>query len=71
MKAHRNQRAVDLHNATTHVHDVAAVHRDKEDHATGHEHSRQALEHSPKSFLSSLDKDRTAVKRARVERAEP
>jgi len=59
MKAKRNQRAVDLHNVTKHVHEVASVHRDKEDHVTGHEHSRQALEHSPKSFLSSLDKSTT------------
>jgi DUF2934 family protein len=40
-----HQRAVELQDPA-HAHDVAEQHG-KQDHLTGHEHSRQALEHSP------------------------
>src|ERR1019366_10046102 len=40
------QKAAEYHNLAAHAHRTAAVHQGQEDHLTGHEHSRQALEHS-------------------------
>jgi hypothetical protein len=40
-----HQRAVELHDAAAHAHRVAEQHG-QQDHLTGHEHSRQALEQS-------------------------
>jgi hypothetical protein len=37
--------AAELHDGTAHSHGVAEQHG-KQDHLTGHEHSRQAMEHS-------------------------
>jgi hypothetical protein len=33
-----------------HAHRAAAAHHGKEDHLTGHEHSRQAMEHATKAW---------------------
>ena len=41
-----HQRAAEFHEMAAHAH-RAAAHHDKEDHLTGHEHSRQAMEHTP------------------------
>jgi hypothetical protein len=40
-----HQRAAELHDNAAHAHRVAAQ-NDQQEHLTGHEHSRQALEHS-------------------------
>lgn len=40
-----NRKAAELHDEATHAHLVAEQHG-KQDHLTGQEHSRQALEHS-------------------------
>jgi hypothetical protein len=40
-----HQRAAELHDAAAHAHRVAEQHG-QQDHLTGHEHSRQALEQS-------------------------
>lgn len=45
-----HQRAAEFHDLAAHAHRVAATHHDKGDHMTGHEYSRQALEHSNKAF---------------------
>ena len=41
-----HQRAAELHDEAAHVHRSAAEQHDKQDHLTGQQHSRQALEHS-------------------------
>src|SRR5580700_3989174 len=41
-----HQQAADLHDGAAHAHRVADQ-QGKQDHLTGHEHSRQTLEHSP------------------------
>jgi len=41
-----HQRAAELHDLAAHAHRSAEEHRGKQDHLTGHEHSRQALEYS-------------------------
>jgi Protein of unknown function (DUF2934) len=41
-----HQLAAELHDGAAHAHRVAE-HQGKQDHLTGHEHSRQALEHVP------------------------
>ena len=41
-----HQRAAELHDLTAHAHRAAEQHG-KEEHLSGHESSRQALEHSP------------------------
>lgn len=46
---HQYQRAVEMQDVASHAHMVAAESREKQDHPTGHELSRQALEHSPRA----------------------
>jgi Protein of unknown function (DUF2934) len=46
-----HQRAAELHDSAAHAHRVAAEHHGKQDHLTGHERSRQALEHSQGAYL--------------------
>ena len=45
-----HQRAAELHELAAHAHRAAAVHHDKQDHLSGQEQSRQALEHSMLAF---------------------
>ncbi|HEV2417980.1 MAG TPA: hypothetical protein VGX94_09255 [Terriglobia bacterium] len=40
-----HQKAAEYHILAAHAHRTAAEHHGQEDHLTGHEHSRQALEH--------------------------
>jgi len=44
-----HQRAAELHDSAAHAHRSAAEAHEKQDHQTGHELSRQALEHSRKA----------------------
>jgi hypothetical protein len=41
-----HQRAAELHDVAAHAHRSADQQRGKQDHLTGHEHSRQELEHA-------------------------
>jgi hypothetical protein len=41
-----HQRAAEFHELAAHAHRAAAAHRGKDDHQTGHEHSKQAMEFS-------------------------
>ena len=43
-----HQRAAELHDSAAHAHEAAGQHGQPE-HLTGHEQSRQALEHSPEA----------------------
>jgi hypothetical protein len=45
-----HQRAAEFHDLAAHAHRVAASHHAKGDHQTGHEFSRQAMEHAAKAF---------------------
>jgi|SRR5271157_1549122 len=47
-----HQRAAELHDLGAHSH-RAGVQHGKQDHLTGHEHSRQALEHSEAAHRST------------------
>ena len=49
-----HQRAAELHEAAAHAHLTAEQHAGQQDHPTGHERSRQALEHSGEAHRSSL-----------------
>ncbi len=53
-----HQRAAEFHELAAHAHRAAAVHHTKEDHQTGHEHSKQALEYANKSFAWSQEAER-------------
>jgi len=44
-----HQRVVELHDSAAHAHLVGAEAHEKQDHQTGHERSRQALEHAQKA----------------------
>src|ERR1700678_2916940 len=55
-----HQRAAELHDQAAHAHRSAAEQHGKQDHLTGHELSRQALEHSHLAF------EQTAQQRAGV-----
>ena len=48
------QKAAEYHNPASHAHLTAVQGHDKEDHLTGHEQSRQALEHTNKAYQQSL-----------------
>lgn len=47
-----HQRAAELHDSAAHAHRVAEQ-LGNQDHLTGHEHSRQALEHSQDAHLDT------------------
>jgi hypothetical protein len=48
-----HQRAAELHEQAAHAHRSAAEGHNKQDHLTGHERSRQALEHSHQAYLQT------------------
>jgi hypothetical protein len=50
-----HQRAAEFHEQAAHAHRAAAVHHGKEDHLTGHELSRQAMEHATRAFRASQE----------------
>jgi hypothetical protein len=50
-----HQRAAEFHDLAAHAHRAAAAHLDKEDHLTGHELSKQAMEHSSNAFQQSQE----------------
>jgi hypothetical protein len=57
MVVHESQQiAAEHHDLAAHAHRTGAEHHGKEDHLTGHESSRQALEHSNKAYLHPLQK---------------
>ncbi|MGA3095800.1 MAG: DUF2934 domain-containing protein [Bryobacteraceae bacterium] len=45
--------AVERQGSAAHAHRTGAEHHGKEDHPTGHESSRQALEHSNRAYLNA------------------
>ena len=52
---HESQQIATEHrDHAAHAHRAGAEHHGKEDHLTGHESSRQALEHSNKAYLHPL-----------------
>jgi hypothetical protein len=53
-----HQRAAEFHDLAAHAHRIAASHHAKGDHKTGHESSRQALEHSAKAYEFAQEADR-------------
>jgi len=55
MPQNSHYRAAELHEQAAHAHRAAAVHHGKEDHLTGHELSRQALEHANMAFKGSQE----------------
>ena len=63
---HESQQiAAEHHDLSAHAHRTAAEHHGKEDHLTGHESSRQALEHSNKAYLNPLhEHQETGTERA-------
>ena len=48
-----HQRAAELHDQAAHANRSAAEDHDKQDHLTGHERSRQALEHSHQAYMQT------------------
>ncbi len=56
-----HQRAAELHDNTAHAHRSAAEAHEKQDHQTGQELSRQALEHSQAAFEQTGQVHRSVV----------
>jgi hypothetical protein len=56
-----HQRAAELHDNAAHAHRSAADAHEKQDHQTGQELSRQALEHSQEAFEQTGQVHRRAV----------
>jgi hypothetical protein len=48
-------RAAEFHELAAHAHRAAAVQHGKQDHFTGNEHSRQAMEHANKAHQATLE----------------
>jgi hypothetical protein len=48
-------RAAEFHELAAHAHRAAAVQHGKQDHITGNEHSRQAMEHANKAHQATLE----------------
>ena len=59
-----HQRAAEFHELAAHAHRAAAAHHGKEDHLTGHELSKQALEHANKASQWSQEAHRKSAKAA-------
>ena len=58
---HESQQiAAEHHDLAAHAHRTGAEHHGKEDHLTGHESSRQALEHSNKAYQNPLPEHQEA-----------
>ena len=57
-----HQRAAELHDTAAHAHRIAAVAHEKQDHPSGHERSRKALEHSEGAFRQSGQARQSAPK---------
>jgi hypothetical protein len=55
MPTDSHQRAAEFHDLAAHAHRVAATGHDKGDHQTGHELSKQAMEHSAKAHQASQE----------------
>lgn len=49
------QKAAEFHRGAAHAAHLAATQHGKQDYQTGHEHSRQALEHSARTFSESQE----------------
>jgi hypothetical protein len=64
MSQDSHQRAAEFDDIAAHAHRVAATHHEKEDHKTGHEYSRQALEHSAKAYESAQEAHRKSEESA-------
>jgi hypothetical protein len=50
-----HQRAAEMHELAAHAYRAAAAHHGNGDHLTGHEQSRQALEHSAKAHQAAQE----------------
>jgi hypothetical protein len=50
-----HQRAAEFHEMAAHAHRAAAVSHGKQDHFTGNEDSRQAMEHANKAHQATLE----------------
>jgi hypothetical protein len=55
MPGDSHRRAAELHQMAAHAHLAAASHHDKQDHESGHEASRKALEHAGKAFSQTQE----------------
>jgi hypothetical protein len=53
-----HQRAAELHELAAHAHRAAATDHGRGDHLTGHELSRQAMEHSAKAWEAAQEAHR-------------
>jgi len=62
MPTESHQRAAEFHELAAHAHRAAAAHHTKGDHLTGHELSKQAMEHANKASQSSQEAHGMSVK---------
>ena len=56
--------AAEMHEQAAHAHRVAATHHGKEDHLTGHEISKEALDHSRRAFELAQEAHRKSAQAA-------
>jgi hypothetical protein len=65
-----HQKAAEFHQGTAHAH-LAATQHGKQDHQTGHEQSRRALEHSARAFIASQEAHQKLAKHSGEMNASP
>jgi hypothetical protein len=56
-----HQRAAEFHDLAAHAHRTAGKHHNQDDHLTGHEHSKQAMEYASKAFKFSQQAHENSV----------
>jgi hypothetical protein len=56
--------AAEFHEQAAHAHRAAAAHQGKEDHLSGHEQSKLAMEHAAKAFQASQEAHQKSAKYA-------
>jgi len=54
--------AAEFHEQAAHAHRAAAAHHGKEDHLSGHEQSKLAMEHATKAFHASQEAHQKSAK---------
>ena len=62
-----HRQAAEIHDKAAHMHLAASASRDHQDHATGHEDTRRALEHSHQAFQRTEIAHQTAVQPHRLQ----
>jgi hypothetical protein len=65
MPSDSHRRAAEFHELAAHAHRTAMTHHDKGDHLSGHELSRQAMEHAQKAYRQSQEAHQKSLEKTK------